>query len=179
MSNARILADLMGTSTTVGASALPAGSVLQVVQAVKTDIQTIPDATYTAITDLSGSITPLSTNSKILVELAISVGVHGSNEGMHIRLYRGGSVISGALGDASGSRDTAWIHVGPFATTGQASASAMYLDSPASTSAQTYAIYARSHSSSYPSYINRSETDTDSTYHSRTTSTLTLMEIAG
>jgi len=165
--------------TKIGDAGMPAGAVLQVVQAVKTDTQTIPDGNYTAITDLSASITPSSTNSKILAQLAISVGAQGSNEGMHIRLYKGGSVVNGALGDASGSRDTAWIHVGPLATTGQASASAMYLDSPASTSAQTYAIYARSHSSSYPSYVNRSESDTDSTYHSRTISTLTLMEIAG
>jgi len=155
------------------------GHVLQVVQAIKTDTQSISTAAYAAITDLSASITPSSTNSKILVKLSISVGNEGSNEGMHIRLYRGGSVISGALGDASGSRDTAWIHIGPQATTGQTSGSGMYLDSPASTSSQTYAIYARTHSASYPSYVNRSETDPDNNYHSRTTSTLTLMEIGG
>ena len=50
------------------------------------------------------------------------------------------------------------------------------LDSPSSTSAQTYKVQARSNGGTY--YINRSVNDTDSADHGRASSSLTLMEIA-
>ena len=98
MSNARNLANLLGTSTTVPTSKQPAGSVLQVVQAVKTDTQTFNANTYSAISSLSAVITPTSTSSKILVQAVIHIGTSGGNEGVGGKLYRNSSEVTGARG---------------------------------------------------------------------------------
>ncbi len=169
-----------GAVTAAKISSLPTGSVLQVVQAVKTDTQTFNANTYSAISGLSAVITPTSTSSKILVQAVIHVGASGQNEGVGGKLYRNGSEVSGARGDAAGSRDRNWFHAGEYAqTTSQSPSTPMYLDSPSSTAQLTYEVYCRAHSSGYPAYINRSEDDSDDNRRSRTISTITLMEIAG
>ncbi len=156
------------------------GGILQVVQAVKTDTQTFNSDTYSAISGLSAAITPISTSSKILVQAVIHIGTSGGNEGVGGKLYRNSSEVTGARGDAAGSRARNWFHGGEYAeTTSQSPSTPMYLDSPSSTSQLTYEVYCRAHSSSYPAYINRSEDDSDDNRKSRTISTLTLMEIAG
>ena len=52
---------------TIAASALPAGSVLQVVNVVKLTSFSTTSTSYVDITGLTASITPSSTNSKILL----------------------------------------------------------------------------------------------------------------
>ena len=55
-----------------------------------------------------------------------------------------------------------------------------FLDSPNTTSATTYQAYIKCRSSGHTIYVNRSANDNDaSTYDPRTTSTITVMEIAG
>ena len=55
-----------------------------------------------------------------------------------------------------------------------------YLDSPATTSATTYAVGLWNPSSiTRVIYLNSSVTDTDSAYYPRGTTTITLMEISG
>jgi hypothetical protein len=58
-----------------------------------------------------------------------------------------------------------------------AAANITYMDSPASTSAQTYAIEIASHTTGAV-YLNRSGTDTDAAGFSRGASTIILMEVA-
>lgn len=166
--------------TDVTSAGLPSGTVLQVVQATKTDTQTFNANSYSAISGLSAVITPKSTSSKILVQAVIHIGTSGANEGVGGKLYRNSSEVSGARGDAASNRDRNWFHGGDYSSvSSQNPCTPMYLDSPASTSQLTYEVYCRAHSSSYPAYINRSETDTDDNRRSRVISTLTLMEIAG
>ena len=45
---------------TIAGSALPAGSILQVLSTIKTDTFTVASATYTAVTGLNVTITPSS-----------------------------------------------------------------------------------------------------------------------
>jgi hypothetical protein len=55
-----------------------------------------------------------------------------------------------------------------------------YLDSPSSTSAITYKVAYKSRGYLGQSiYINRGSTDTDAAYYGRSSSTITVMEIAG
>ena len=88
---------LTGTQV-IPKATLPTGSVLQVVQATKTDTATTSSGTYASL--LSANITPTSSSSKILVIANISIGGYGSTPAL--RLNRGGTDI--LLSDTSGNR---------------------------------------------------------------------------
>ena len=96
MSNARILANLMGTSATVPSSKLslvaadmPAGNILQVVNTTWNSNQTINGTTFTEVTNLTTSITPFSTGSKILIQSNIDCGnAYNGGEWYEWKLYR-------------------------------------------------------------------------------------------
>jgi hypothetical protein len=111
----------------------PAGTVLQVVQAI-----TATSADYTTSTPTSRvslSITPSSTSSKILLfYTAGDCGMSGSN---NVRaatdFYRNGSSIRSVTREVGrANNDTTYLQ---FVLTGS------FLDSPNSTSAQTYAVF--------------------------------------
>ena len=166
------------TTAGVPSSAMPAGSVIQVVQFNYTGRTSIATGTYIALPILA-TITPSSASNKILVRVVVHVGTYGGTEGMHGRLVCNGSTVP-IYGDAAGSRDQAWFHIGEHVSNYAIyPAAAEYLHSPASTSALTYEVWARGHGPAYPLSINSSETDTDGSQYSRTVSTITLMEIAG
>jgi hypothetical protein len=173
-----------GDITGLAAGALPSnvvgsGAILQVVQYNYTGATTVASSTYVAL-PVTASITPSSSTSKILVRVVVHCGMAGSNEGLHGRLYRNGSVVSGALGNAASARDQAWFHCGAHMSAyEQYGVSAEYLDSPATTSSTTYTVYARCHSATYPVLINTCENDADAGQTSRTVSSITLLEIAG
>ena len=155
---------------------LPAGSVLQIKQDVKTDKQVV--ASYAYVDVLSLDITPSSTSSKILVNFSLSVGVAGGGEGAHIKIMRGSTQIG--FGDARGNRQRAFAVCGELPSDdAMALASGMYLDSPSSTSAITYKIAVHGWSGSHPININCSGSDSNSANFSTTVSTITLQEIAG
>jgi hypothetical protein len=169
---------VLTTASTIAASAMPAGSVLQVVQFNYTGRTSIATGTYIALPILA-TITPSSASNKILVRIVVHVGAVGGNEGLHGRLVCNGSTVP-IYGDAAGSRDQAWFHCGAHYTQDEVyPAVAEYLHSPASTSALTYEVWGRGHDVSYPISINSSEIDSNSSVCSRTVSTITLMEIAG
>ena len=173
-------------SDAIAVGDLPTGSVLQVVNTVKTDTFSTSSLSFVAVTGLSASITPSSTSSKIL----IAVNVHFSgNTGLastNLALAKGGSVLTAYTGDASGNRPRVAIH--SFAGDGAASGtdnelyngSVQVLDSPATTSATTYSVMMKSSSSSYTNHVNRTISNRNtSNYEPLTISTITLMEIAG
>jgi hypothetical protein len=153
------------------------GTVLQVVSATKTDAETItPSAlVYTDVTGLSVSITPKSTSSKVFIISTISgmSGV-GVNDGF-VRLARGSTGL--AVGDTAGSRTRAGTTFNKLAGGSVFNAPLFYLDSPSSTSALTYKIQITAGGG--PLYVNKTETDGDNTSYPRTTSSITVMEIAG
>lgn len=201
MSNARILADLMGTSTTVpssklslGASDLPAGSVLQTKHVIMKGIQrNTTTGSYTLVSDgtdsLQLTITPTSTSSKILIMTNINSHTHNAQGGGFI-------VIRGSTYNASnrvtppssfGNRTPtnigdAWTGDGGGDDRMMMNVSSILLDSPATTSAVTYSIFCTTITNTQGgTSINAPATDgdTDSTDYSRAVSTFTLMEIAG
>lgn len=152
------------TTAGVPKAALPAGSVLQVVQAT---YSTYTTTTSTSFQDsgLSASITPTSSSSKVLVLVTCFVGKFDADYGVNVRLVRDSTAISTFVnGAAQNDSSTRNMNIG---------VSHNYVDSPATTSSTTYKIQfcndgGASGSVAFNWYFN-SQT---------TTSTLTLMEIA-
>ena len=114
---------------------LPAGSVLQVVNATYSTATS--SSTNTAVTTgLTATITPTSASSKILV-LVNQAGVKKSNNTYAaLYLYRGASSLIQFEGEGGYTNTTTDNTFG--------SCSACYLDSPATTSATTYTTYFKS-----------------------------------
>jgi hypothetical protein len=154
-----------GVPSSVASSALPAGSVLQVVTSVNSTAYSGTSGAE-VYTGMSASITPTKSTSKILVLFATnqSVGTSSNNAAAAFLLRRGTS---------TGATLLSQIRVGAYRGGGLIQVgSAMLLsvlDSPATTSAVTYGIF---------------ETNVDGTNswelnQSGGISNLTMMEIAG
>jgi len=152
------------------------GKILQVVSTIKTDTFSASLANSEAqITGLTATITPSNASNKILVSVSCSVA--GAFQRPAIRLDRDGTRL--ALGDTAGSRTS--VTSMAYVTTGAElqTIPAIYLDSPASTSALVYSVYILNSSTSTGNYyVNRSTADTDNSSYGRSVSTITVMEVS-
>lgn len=161
---------------------LPAGSILQVVQVVKTDAAAIvPGAVWADIPGLSASITPRFSTSKILVNVDLKMAALADNSVVRSRLLRDGSPIY--VGDAASSRPRSmsqfYISGGGAGLYYMSQGGGMFLDSPATTSSVTYKIQIGGDSNSMTLYVNRTQGDRDGAYmDARGVSSITLMEVA-
>jgi hypothetical protein len=176
--------------TGVAKAALPAGSVLQVVQATKTDAMAAAAGAQWAnvpgqggVGTFSATITPSSASNKILIIVDMKGAATADVTVVRSRLLRGATPIY--IGDASGSavQGMAEFYIpganGIFYT---AQLGGTYLDSPATTSATTYSMQYGSDSNTAPyiSYINRTQGDRGTAYNDiRCAASIILMEIAG
>ena len=157
--------------------------VLQVVSTTKTDTFTANVATgaFVAVTGLTATITPSATSSKVFVMLNVS----GSSDVAHgiitARLTRGGTPIS--VGDAAGVRaqTTAGQTGGRSGDdSGLATVSANFLDPPSTVSSVTYGVDIHNlESTTVALNVNFAEDDANSASRQRSTSTITLWEVAG
>jgi hypothetical protein len=156
---------VLTNATGLSRSALPAGSVLQV---VNVDYGTETSTTSTSFSDtgLTASITPTSATSKILIIFTQQGCAKYDNAGNAIRLnlLRSSSIILN-VNDLGGY--TATININNI------SMSASYLDSPATTSSVTYKTQFASRISGSSSYVQQYGSNAN-----YTRSTMTLMEIA-
>ena len=169
------------SSITALPAAIPTGKILQVVQTVETDAVAI--SSNDVITEfVSASITPSSTSNKILITCHGVYGNSSDDSFGHILLFKGSSVLSGAIGDANSSAYRATTGASPRTMGGITNNitrqfSFEFLDSPSTTSATTYSGRAvATHRTTM--YIGRSGTVSDDNRISAIT-TLTLSEIAG
>lgn len=110
------------------------GKVLQVVQATYSTETSINSATLTD-TGLQATITPSSASSKVLVMAHNPTRVGGSARGAGIVIDRGGTNV------LSINSDVDWVYGG--SSTIHTTPACVYLDSPATTSATTYKMRAR------------------------------------
>lgn len=154
----------------------PSGSIIQVVQTVKTDSFSLTGSagSFSDVTGLSANITPSSASNRILVFFTL-VGSSDDNAGMHSKIQRNGTDIY--LGDAA-SGETRASAPGFYAQGGGNEAavnSAMFVDSPNTTSSITYKIVVSGGGSTV--YINRAK-NSGNNFNPRTPSAITLMEIA-
>ena len=152
------------------------GKILQVVSITKTDTFSTTSS-YADVTGLSVTITPSSTSSKILVHY----DVFGSNSGTElvgVRILRVGAANPLYVGDTAGSRKVgAKFHRDNSGAYG-GNMNGTFLDSPSSTSAETYKVQIGVGTAS-TAYVNRVATDTDNVNFPRGVSSITVMEIAG
>ena len=177
--------------TSTGLSAvqkLPAGTVSQVINTQKRDsfvgtsVQT-GSGFFIDVTGLSATITPTSASNRILVVVNMYIGVTTTSSGYQqsMRVKRNGTYP--ILGISEGGRPTTSARINMYGlnTYSMQQLSGFYLDSPSSTSAQTYQIELGGYSGSPIVYVNRAETFQvgANDYDSIPVSTLTLMEISG
>ena len=159
------------------------GSILQVVQSVKTDRQVISgNSAYADIGGLSATITPSSASNKILIMLTISGS--SADTGIKLQCLRGATVLTGMYGDAGGASATRSIggHFWGGGSGGNSNAggnlSMMLLDSPVTTSATTYKIQGGTNSAT-AAYVNTNYDSANAFYELRTASHITLFEVSG
>ena len=156
--------DLPAVSGTILTTTSPkAGNVIQVVQGTTSTSTTTTGSTYID-TNLSASITPSSSSSKILVIVSQNGCLKNNNtaSGVNLRLMRDATVIQG-------------IAVAAFYTSStefRGSISSSYLDSPATTSAITYKTQFSNDGAGTGSVSVQNNT-------TNSLSTIILMEIAG
>ena len=169
MTRARTLANLLTTS----------GRIVQVVQGVKSDTQSITAnlATKDTVTGLNATITPTSSSSKILVQLNMHVG---ASIDTHVAglILRDTTEIG--LADANGSRTRNSFACGLKATSADwctAMLSQSVLDSPSTTSATSYSVKIGGNGSATVT-VNFDERNQGSTTDtSICSSSITLMEV--
>lgn len=118
----------------VSASALPTGSVIQVVSTTKQNIFSTTSTSPVAITGMSATITPQFSSSKILVLVSINIGTSTTVNDSFVQLLRNGTSVgngtAGYFGTSAGQSNFE-----PHTK------SMCFFDSPNTTSSLTYAIY--------------------------------------
>ena len=178
MTNARNLARLIVDSGgAIPSGSMPAGSVIQVVQSVKTDSQSTTSTSFVDVSDLSVQITPQNASNKILVKVALNNIGQNSNSIVGFNLLRNGSQVISNTSGGFADTNNAWVFAGGANHSAPSrqlnSAFLDYLDSPSSTSNLTYKIQMKV--SGGTGSLNRWALNTDN----GAVSTITLMEIAG
>lgn len=153
---------------------LPTGSILQV-QNGTLKTRTTMSSTAVAATNLTASITPTSTSSKILIEVTAGWGMSDHNLG-NFYLHRNGSnLISGTNGNAwqifqnqvqGGTSSNSNGFYVPLALS--------YMDTPSSTSALTYSLHFSTDNGSATVHFNSRPQSNQPGY-----AQMKLMEIAG
>jgi hypothetical protein len=167
--NTRLGIGTTGQVLTVSAGGVPVwgaagggGKVLQVINATYATEASTSSSTYTD-TGLSATITPSSTNSKILVvffQNGLYKSADNASTSIGLRLMRGATSIIGTIDDYIAFTNTAVRN--SIGSTG-----ATYLDSPATTSAVTYKTQFKSTAATATAYVQQSNA----------TSSITLFEI--
>jgi len=163
------------------------GAILQMVNTLKTDYTSMNNTSFADISGLSVSITPIFSNSKIIVTLTCSIG-HKNNEYGTIKIVQNssGSFADIDVGDAFNANNGVAMTPGNITTDdptddyGQFkvfTGSCTIVHSPGTTNAVTYkAQYKTNYNINYGMYINRSY-DVGNTIRSQGTSSITVMEV--
>ena len=144
---------------TIAAAALPAGSVLQVVNATYGTVFSTTSATFVA-SGLTVSITPRSASSKILVIAAMPSRAVTLGEAAIATIYRNSTNLAPTDGFNM-------IQIAGYIF---ATLPLMILDSPSTTSSTSYSVYVRSSGGAANTFNNPA---------AGAFSTITLMEIQG
>ena len=156
-----------------------AGKILQVIQAVKKNRQTINSTTLVDITGMSVSITPSSASNKVLVNYSLVVFSNAVYYALRLVRDSDSTIFIGDENPSAtsqnrasfGSYDSSYVIADTIAQS--------FLDSPNTTSAITYKLQAYSpYSSAYTIGINSGVVLDNYSYMNNCVSTITAMEVA-
>jgi hypothetical protein len=149
------------------------GKVLQIVSTLKQDVFTTTSTTYVDVTGLSATITPVTATNKVLVIVSLTLAnnlLDYISRGVILR----DSTIVGA-GTPASNRPAANFVV---FSRGGASQTAVFLDSPATTSATTYKVQIAAENTSTATVGRGFGSDGDSSQIPRVASSVTLLEVS-
>jgi len=148
-----------------GATSFAPGKVLQVVSDTTTDTTTVGSTTFTDVTNLSVSITPAATSSKILLIASMSGRNYIESNALKeykLAFVRGSTIVYQKYAyDLEAATGSGGRYVSPIQDLS-------FLDSPSSTSALTYKVQ-----------MAVSDVSNNTFIQARTTSSLIAMEVAG
>lgn len=168
---------------TIKASALRVpGCVIQVVQSVKTNTQTMNLVSFEDVQGLSVNVTPKALNSRFFVQVQLSVSTI-STQAPYIRITRNGVPIGG--GDAAGSRTVCNAFMYTSALT-MVTVPINYVDTPTydtltpiNYKVQIYANSGPSNGNVAVNYYAPTGGDADAASQPRASSSIIVQEIAG
>ena len=166
-------------SGAITSAVMPTGSILQVKTATKTTSQSNASSnSFSDISDLSQSITPSSTSSKILVLCSIALSGSQDGTGRSFRFIRGSTHVGGG---SEGSRKSVNFFSSPMSADNNMAGSVggHFLDSPSTTSATTYKVQMTGYNSGVTTYINTNQSRNGQAYDDIASSHLTLIEVQG
>lgn len=155
------------------------GQVIQTLTAAKLDVFSTTSQSYVDIPNMTITITPSSTSSKILFSWNLTYGINGDIAHAYVMAMRGSTNL--LVADDDGGNRTEATHVlNSFGGSGTHHVvNGVFLDSPSTTSATVYKLQMKS-SNGQIIYINRSGRDNnDPAYDGRGTSSMCVQEIAG
>ena len=175
--------DLTGKTVTLPSGT--GGKILQIQEfTLTTQPQTNSQDSFVDVTGWSDTITPSATGSKILI--TISIGrLSKSDDNQRqcpfriMRDINGGGYNPVGVGAAAGSRLQSSFNIWNFNSNYGVSSSFLFVDSPSTTDTCTYKLQWTGQAGE-TFYINRGFSDSDNvdTIHSRTISTMYLIEVS-
>ena len=168
------------------AAAAAGGKILQVLQDVKTDVQSFTISSSSeygsilgTVTNLSQAITLSNASHQVLVQGFISLGSSYSGDtSISVSLERNNAQITGAIGDADGSRRRNMFsaHIAASAR-GPVPFPFSFLDTPTTTGPHTYSIeISHQYAAAGTYYVNRGNQTDNNIYNTRGISVITVME---
>ena len=166
--------DTIQGKTTAGTVAMPAGHVIQTLQALKTDVFSTSSTSFVDVTGLSVNITPKFSTSKIFVQFCVAVG-HNADTQQTLQLVRQVSSSDTIINPVAYNQGTSISYIG--SSDKNWDRDVMFyqvLDAPSTTSTVNYRLRTYIYNSSYVQYVNRMENSANATG----TSTLTVQEIS-
>ena len=182
---------------TLTADKMPEGAVIQTKYTTKKSVQTISQGSNDYLDGLTLTLTPASSSSDFYIQFAVAhaSSLAGSSARM-FSIYRkigtgSFTLLTGGNPDTQSSQSGYLIKTSGVPGLSDLSSfngdhgmgvdTGFYLDSPSTTSDVTYRIYLKQQSNANTLYVNKNNSDANSSsdWESRSSSHMSVMEIAG
>ena len=152
------------------------GTIIQVLQDVKSDTFTTTSDTPVDVTGWSQAITMTAASNKVLVHVTIGqLGMASAGNAAEVYLVRASTLIG--IGDSSGSRTRVSTSMCGASAHDVSGTAISYLDTPG-TGTHTYKVQMATQGGTGTAVLNRRGDDGDSASYQISSSALTLMEIS-